>query len=313
VIFVPDAPALRQLIEQADPGTADADPEVEDGDEVRLADWRRLFPSPRRAADRGVLDFEVYGDDWFPDFPADVFERVSEALDGGDVGEAVEAPCGEPGRHHRCAWYLPLHASAKSWGIYLRETCILDRMPQIAAGLSAPALSVPLLKSLYRAAAFGLFLHEQFHHKIESLALRLLIVENRLRYPTYDRAVYQKVRGTDDCLEEALANADAYRRMTEAAYATWIGNSVTGAAKQRLSQSWRRSPAGYRKAGSYVASAPYRDALALLEAQLHEGKRTPSRVAEWRHAANMHESLFSVTSNVYTVIPVGATPVMPLR
>jgi hypothetical protein len=313
---MPQAEDLRRILEAVDPGLGNIEPEVEVGEQTELADWGRLFPPKGQVLRSGELDYELSGDQdwWRPQFPADLTEEVGEAILAGQHWPAQpEAPCGDPSTAHRCAWYVPLHRSISHWGIYIRESCIFDRMPQIASRLGGHRVTPDLLKALYRAAAFELFLHEQFHHKVESLGFRLVIVENRLRYLDYDQKVYQRVLGTDDCLEEALANADAHRRLSENAYASWMGPTVVRAARDSLERSWRQSPPGYRKAGLYVGGRSNRDALALFKAQVHEARTRPRRVDPWRHSANMHESLFSVTSNIYVVIPVGTTPVMPVR
>jgi hypothetical protein len=73
------------------------------------------------------------------------------------------------------------------------------------------------------------------------------------------------------------------------------------------------SPPGYNQAGHFVANVDYADGLALLKAQVHEGRTRPRRLAPWRDSANLAESIFPITSHIYTVYPVGVKPLMPIR
>ena len=56
------------------------------------------------------------------------------------------------------------------------------------------------------AAMFFLYAHEFYHHRVESLASRLEVTHRTPAYKTGFEAFYQKHRGTDQWLEEALAN-----------------------------------------------------------------------------------------------------------
>src|SRR5258708_37083355 len=61
------------------------------------------------------------------------------------------------------------------------------------------------------------YLHEMFHHKVESFAIRLEIVERVPRYCHYRKVVYNPRRDqqSDDLLEEALATAESCLRLEE--------------------------------------------------------------------------------------------------
>jgi hypothetical protein len=83
----------------------------------------------------------------------------------------------EPPEPH-CAWYCPMHFFGHGWGIYIREACILSHAIDIAAMVHWPSVHAPrpeIARHLLRSAFYVFFLHEQFHHKVESLGLRLLI------------------------------------------------------------------------------------------------------------------------------------------
>ena len=58
-------------------------------------------------------------------------------------------------------------------------------------------------KSFARSAFYIFFLHEQFHHKVESFGLRLLVATGTDRYRPYKKT-FIEVFGTSGCLERAL-------------------------------------------------------------------------------------------------------------
>ena len=305
---------LLELLEHADPGREDLGPGTdEDEDRYSRINWAAV--TPRRApTDVGESDWDLYGDEWHPDFPQEWVEALGEALQSGQAPAGPEAPCGDKSyASHRCAWYVPLHLSPSGFGIYIRERCVLERALRIGSRLRGTRPSPILQKALYRAGTYQLFLHEQFHHKIESFGFRLVVVEGKLRYADYEARVYRKVLGTNSCIEEAMANADAHRRLGESTYANWIGPSIVNASRQTQEASWRRSPPGYSQAGNFLTASSYYDGLALLKAQVHEATLHPRRVSPWRVRANMAESMFRITSHIYTVYPVGATPLLPIR
>ena len=136
-----------------------------------------------------------------------------------------------------CAWYQPLHFFGQDWGIYIREECLLKLAIRIARYTDRPKFllekaravakrmtggpSVPTYWRLHdpeifiRAAFLALFLHEHYHHRVECLGLRLHVVTRTSLYIPYTRNVYLPAKGTDDLLEEALANACMYLRLAE--------------------------------------------------------------------------------------------------
>ncbi|MHD0279562.1 hypothetical protein [Rhodococcus aetherivorans] len=314
---------LLALLDDVNPGRDDAGPRTDDGDRVALVKWKILAPPARNASRDGEFDHDIYGDEeWSPDFPEDWVQAIDDALESGEAPSGPEAPCGTEAARgathsvspHRCAWYVALHHSSTSFGIYIREACVLKRAVRIAARLPrGTPRSGTLLRSVYRAAAYELFLHEQFHHKIESFGFRLLVVENAPKYLAYKSHVYQSLFGTNACLEEALANADAHRRLSEPTYFAWIGQSVLRATRQALEASWQVSPPGYNQAARYLSDASYTAALAVLKAQVHEGLTHPLRTTPWKVSGNLAESIFPITSHIYTVFPVGTSPLMPIR
>ena len=83
-----------------------------------------------------------------------------------------------------------------------------------------------IARQLLRSAFYVFFLHEQFHHKVESLGFRLLISTGSDRYRPYKAKVYRASYLTPDCLEETLANAESYRRLGEPRYTQRVDKPI---------------------------------------------------------------------------------------
>lgn len=69
--------------------------------------------------------------------------------------------------------------------MYIREGCILSLPKDIASFVkwgTVRASSWLIASQLLRSAFYVFFLHEQFHHKVESLGFRLLISTGPDRY-----------------------------------------------------------------------------------------------------------------------------------
>ena len=100
-------------------------------------------------------------------------------------------------------------------GIYIGESCILDIARDISFYVdwkSVHASPSSIARQLLRSAFYVLFLHEQFHHKVESLGLRYLIATGTDHYRPYKANVYRPLYLSSGCLEESLANAESYGR-----------------------------------------------------------------------------------------------------
>lgn len=218
-------------------------------------------------------------------------------------------------RPDACAWYRPLHYHGLGWGIFVREDCLLRIALEIAPYCPRPHSSwqtYQLAKALIRAAFSALFLHEQYHHKTESFALRLHVVERTGRYVPYHQGVYLPSRGTDDLLEEALANADSYHRLRTDPYRRMIGETVLAATTRYLEDEFPRQSPGYRKAVDLLDPVDFGRRENLLKSQVQEAAMVPFRPAsDWDVAPRINQSYFSCRSDIWTVVRPGAARVLP--
>jgi len=293
----------------------------EEEDELREVNWRRLFP-PRRRQDRAeTLAPWTMEDDWHPDFEGRFVDEVIEAAQGEEPlpGFGDKEGGRQPGgQWDTCAWYQPIHYFAYDWGIFIREECILKQATMIARFLDLRGKPVSdtrgLAKALVRASLHAYFLHEQYHHKVECLGLRLHVVERKSAYLPYQAKVYRAAVGTDDLLEEALANADAFRRLKTQPYAGWFSRPVLKATRRFLRWRFPLDPPGYRQAAHYLRAARFATGENRLHGQVHEALLKPCRTAsDWDMAPRLMQSFFPITSNIWSVVRGGQQPFLPFN
>lgn len=268
-----------------------------------------------------VLTRRDEGEMPYPDWPFTDNPRMREWLD--ELERVIAARRGElprPRRQRapespepRCAWYCPIHFFGHGWGIYIRESCILSHALDIAAFVHWPSGHRPspaIAQDLLRSAFYVFFLHEQFHHKVESLGLRLLISTASDRYRAYKANVYRRTFNTSDCIEESLANAESYRRLNEPRYTGRVDPAIRAGLRRYLKWSIPQQPPGYREGVNFLSEAPYRDGLYDLQSQMLDGKLPPSTPkAHWTVAPNMITSLADIKDDIYVVLPKGARPI----
>lgn len=243
-------------------------------------------------------------------------------LTGDVVNRVLEGGGGLRGRNNAMpppdvlGWYQPIHFFASNWGIFIRESALVDlaadlapRFQQFADRRSTQAHVAILL----RAAFAYVFLHEQYHYKIESLAIRLHVTERRPVYPDFKLKVANKTAGTDDDLQEALANADAWHRLSDPPYKKWFAPDERPIAREWLTDLFFNSPPGYREAIRYLHQKRFAVSEQFLSAQVQEAQVAPTRPypAEFGIATHMTQALFNLKQNIWTLVPVGQQPILP--
>lgn len=151
------------------------------------------------------------------------------------------------------AFYLPFHYFyPKWWGIYL----LADGVRQLGEILYQCAGGKLAEADCRTSARIFLFGHEQFHHSVESFATRLEITHRLPIYKEGFEKYYQRTRSTPEWLEEALANASAYRRVTKAYSKEPAKRRIVEAALQRYIEN---SPPGYNQGMKYVKKLRFDD------------------------------------------------------
>ena len=246
---------------------------------------------------------------------AEWWAETEEVIRAGVLQGPLAVPVGErpePPEPH-CAWYSPIHFFGHGWGIYIRESCVLALAVAIArfvdwrrVKLSPPAIAQQLLRSAF----YVLFLHEQFHHKVESFGFRLLVATGGDRYLNYKSKVYRPSYLTSVCLEESLANAESYRRLGESRYAARVEPAVRDGLRAYLKASIPVQPPGYAEGVQYFSDLAYRKGLYELQSQIVDGSLPPvTPPGHWAIAPNVITSYADITSEIYVVLPLGARPI----
>lgn len=171
------------------------------------------------------------------------------------------------------AWYTPIHYYGLGSAIYIREAAVFDVAATILNRLEPHQQEDEVnAAATSRAAMSVLYLHEAFHHKIESLAIRYEIVERTRRYVPYSDDVMTPLlrAGSDDVLEEALATAEMYRRFkNEKVCYRGLPKIVANATREMLIDWFPTLPPSYRQSSKYLGDGTFQDALKLLVSQVH--------------------------------------------
>lgn len=284
------------------------------------------WPEPGEAEAISQVDFESLGRDAIPtDSPsADVVERAHGIRVSDDVFETIMAgPYRLRGRDnavpdlHILGWYQPVHFFASNWGIFIRESALKelarDLMPRFAPFVErrSPLAHVAVL---IRAAFAFVFLHEHYHHKIESLAIRLHVVERRTAYPAYFK-FSQQLAGTKEDIEEGIAGADAWFRLATTPYSKWFAKDELHVVRSWMVDLFENSPPPYRGAMDILSGPPsaFEDAENQLIARVQEATINPSRPfpSDFSYATSLTRSLFSIRQSIWSIVPVGQEPLLP--
>ena len=216
-----------------------------------------------------------------------------------------------------CAWYQPIHYFGYEWGIFIREKCLIRYAIALASKYGLAHHSKVkntsfsnLVSEFIKAAFLSLYYHEYFHHKVESFGFRLHVCLDQSRYFDYKKKIYKPHYMTDNCLEEGMANAYAYRALKETRYLNIP--EVKDIALVQMKEDFPRNPPGYRIAKGLLSNHDFEKNMNLLMGQIKEAVLSPSQNAsDWYCAPDMMRPLFNITSEVYTVVRLGALPVLP--
>jgi predicted RNA binding protein YcfA (HicA-like mRNA interferase family) len=264
----------------------------------------------------------------------DLLELIREIdkriLYGDDENIIIHGDSGredvEPLEWDICAWYQPIHYFGHSWGIYMRQDCILRQSMQLLRRVGSAFFkggsNWELLVKLISASATLYFLHEHYHHKVECFGFRMHVAQKKSVYLPYKEHIYKKYMNpkSDLCLEEALANADSFRRLKDQPYKDTLGNHLRTACENYLHAQFLRAPKGYRRAQDFLKRHPSgkiefqeADFLAkenLLQATMQECLVAPTGVSDdWGIASHMMRSTFTHASDIKFIVPPGHRPI----
>jgi hypothetical protein len=286
--------------------------------------------------DRYEIDLDqLAGGDGIWDFdPTD--EELGEMERGmqGDGLSDDDAPLNHPGIGPGrsliwdvCAWYQAFHFYGPTdWGIYIKQDCVLRApkefiryVPKHLRGTYDPR---GWFNRFAAAAMFAYYLHEHYHHCVESLGFRLQVVLGRSCYVPYKLNVYRVLKAAagggalppqwnpDDQIEEALANANSYRRLSESTYKDRVSPLAMKAVKKCLKRQFRYEPPGYKQAYDYLSNSDFREGQNVLQALVLDGTMVPKGLSSlnhgpWRLAPGMMRGMFNIKRRFWGVVDKG--------
>lgn len=224
-----------------------------------------------------------------------------------------EPPSNAPGLRQYSAWYLPVHFFGSDFGIYIHEYSLLGRAADIRARLAPERQRDPeAIRASVRAALTAFYLHEVFHHKAESFAIRLEVADRRPRYVPYHERVYAPLKGSSGQLEEALACAETIRRLNESTYKSGLPSDVLEATMANLWEDIPRMAAGYNRGCILSPDGPYERARNRLSSQIDEGVMWPERKDDdWMLSPHSFRGLVDCRTITHVVVPEGTQPIVP--
>lgn len=154
--------------------------------------------------------------------------------------------------------YRPYHFNSENFGLYLYAEMFGMYL------LSMLRQTSMTLREAHTLALDSVLTHVSFHYLIERYCILLDDVgrNNEGLYPAYKRKIYSQTWGTQDCLEETLANAFVLK-----AHPHW-----TDEQKDTIRSVYARQREGYIQAHN-LNPEHYRELCCLLESQLKAQRR----------------------------------------
>lgn len=212
---------------------------------------------------------------------------------------------------HVLAWYQPIHYYGLDWGIFITSEGILELAQNIAPYVKILEKDTP--EKLVLSSFYILYHHEQFHHRIESAAIRMHVIEQKPCYRKYTSNVYNYSQAHQlSITEEKLAMADMYRKINS--NKTWkkIGSIVKKATQDFLLDLFLTVPPAYLGAKSVIKNHQNLDEMGILMSNLQEFTLTPARNSfDWRIASGLTKSLYSFSQNIWEITSSAGSPVLP--
>jgi predicted RNA binding protein YcfA (HicA-like mRNA interferase family) len=169
-----------------------------------------------------------------------------------------------------------------------------------------------MAQQLMRMSLSVLYLHEAFHHKVESFAIRSEVVRRQKVYLPYNENVYLPLMGTDELIEEALACTEMYTRIKEPTFQRGVSDRIFHATRSMLEDWIPTLPPGYRMGLGVLQVSNFENERNGLLSQINEGVISPvQHWDEWKIAPQMTRGLFSWREIAYVLIPKNKSSCVP--
>lgn len=273
-----------------------------DGGDLIESDLEERVPDAGIAKRYGTTDAST------PGFVIDWDEVPPVSLDlgifaGGYRRQEPDEPVPPP---DAMAFYLPFHFfHPRWWGIYLLAEAI-EEFGDWISRRSGGQLSRAEGFVMARLFAYG---HEAFHHRVEAFATRLELAHRVPLYRAGFTRLYARVNGSDECVEEALANAAALQKVAERAFRKPRDPAKRRVGLQVLHEYVRSCPPGYRLGSKLAGEKSFvRARNGFAEQNLRESvPAVPGRGSGiWAAFPHAFGGISRVTSRVNYLVPRGS-------
>jgi len=202
------------------------------------------------------------------------------------------------------AFYLPFHLYRnRGWGIYL----IAERVVELARHFFNECHPHLTEDEATVATRLYLYEHEYFHYKAEMFSVGLEASHRKRIYLDGQRPLYFRTKGSDNHLEEALAEAYALRRVRKHLKGAWSEKKRL-AFMTVLTEFVRCSGPGYQVGAEIYEDGTFRKKRHVLSEQIMSASPVdvPSKSPEiWEINGHNFRGLANVLSNIKYLIPVG--------
>lgn len=190
------------------------------------------------------------------------------------------------------ATYLPFHYFHPDWwGIYILFDGLIwmrNELFRLSKGTLDPSRAL-------QVARLRLYHHEAFHHGTECFATRLELTHRRPFYIRPFEDLYQSTRGTDDSLEEALAEGAMLGSIRKKVAKDPDREVVFGSLLAQV----RSGPPGYRRGAGLWKAPAFRKSRCLFAEQNQQAclpglpRKNPS---VWASAPHMFDGIANIRS-----------------
>ena len=208
-------------------------------------------------------------------------------------------------QNHLLAWYQPMHFYGENWGIYVLQSGLDEIMQSIASYCSQiERKSNPKFSEEIKYAAWALlFLHEEFHHKVEMFGIRSAGLSGSHSYRRYKHQVYSatKVSAPLSCREEAICNAYVFRNISKKLYRK-VSPEISSATKVAWIECMKSAVGAYAGSMDLVSDLKYGNAVNHLIDQIVSGVISPNASKlDWRLFPEFFNSLPNLKMNTFIV------------
>jgi hypothetical protein len=206
---------------------------------------------------------------------------------------------------HLLAWYQPMHFYGGNWGIYVLKSGLEEIMQSVASYCSQIEMTTnPKFKSEIRFAAWQLLLlHEEFHHKVEMIAIRSAVASRNHSYRNYSHNVYSatKVSSPLSCREEALCDAYVFRNISKK-LTKKVSKEIKSASKEAWIDHMSSAVGPYAGSLNLISKSSFSNTIHGLIDQVISGTVSPKASSlDWGVFPEFLNSLPNLKENTYLV------------